>query len=157
MQRRRKYEIEKYVELCPLTVFFFEILYLEGKIILKKFYQVRRTLLEKYVKESEVVCLSRRIVTGNLEQIEDFFNETLEKRLEGITIKAMNNTSIYEAGKRICLWFKWKEEYVEGMGETFDLVIVGKYYGRGEGRAHSDLSFALPLTKTKSVLKPLQK
>ncbi len=95
MQRRRKYKIGKYMELCPVAIFFFDILYLEGKILMKKSYPMRRTLLEKYVKESGVVHLARRIVTENLEEIEDFFNEALEKRLEGIIIKAMNNTSIY--------------------------------------------------------------
>ena len=69
----------------------------------------------------------------------------------------MNNTSIYEAEKRSWLWLKWKEEYAEGMMETFDLVIVGKYYGRGEGRVHLEVSFAQPLTQKSSVLKPLQK
>ena len=54
----------------------------------------------------------------------------------------MNNTSIYEAEKRSWLWLKWKEKYAEGMMETFDPVIVGKYYGRGEGRVHLEVSFA---------------
>ena len=44
------------------------------------------------MKESGVVHLAMRIVTENLEEIEDFFNEALEKRLGGIIIKAMNNT-----------------------------------------------------------------
>lgn len=44
----------------------------------------------------------------------------------------MDSNSIYEAGKRSWLWLKWKEEYAEGMRETFDLVIIGKYYGRGK-------------------------
>ena len=47
----------------------------------------------------------------------------------------MNNTSIYEAEKRSWLWLKWKEEYAEGMMETFDPVIVGKYYGRGRRKS----------------------
>ena len=55
---------------------------------------------------------------------------SINQRLERIIIKAMNNTSIYEAEKRSWLWLKWKEKYAEGMRETFDLVIVGKYYGR---------------------------
>jgi len=131
MQRRRKYEVEKYIKICPVAVFFFDILYLEGKALLKESYPKRRALLEEHVKESGIVHLARRIVTENLEEIEDFFNETLEKRLEGIIIKAMDNGSVYEAGKRSWLWLKWKEEYAEGMRETFDLVIVGKYYGRG--------------------------
>ncbi len=89
MQRRRKYEVEKYTEICPVAVFFFDILYLEGKSLLKEPYPKRRALLEEHVKESGIIRLARRIVTDNLEEIEDFFNETLEKKLEGIVIKAM--------------------------------------------------------------------
>ncbi len=132
MQRRRKYEVGKYTEICPVAIFFFDVLYLEGRSLLKEPYPKRRTLLEEHVKESGIIRLARRIVTDNLEEIEDFFNETLEKKLEGIVIKAMGSNSVYEAGKRSWFWLKWKEEYAEGMRETFDLVIVGKYYGRGK-------------------------
>lgn len=132
MQRRRKYEVQKYTEICPVAVFFFDILYLEGNSLLKESYPKRRALLEEHIKESRVIRLARRIVTDNLEEIEDFFNETLEKRLEGIIIKSMDNNSVYEAGKRSWLWLKWKEEYAEGMRETFDLVVIGRYYGRGK-------------------------
>lgn len=132
MKRRRKYEVQKYTEICPVAVFFFDMLYLEGNSLLKKPYPERRNFLEENVKESEILRLARRTVTDNLEEIEDFFNEALEKRLEGIIIKSMGQNSIYEAGKRSWLWLKWKEEYASGMKETFDLVIVGKYYGRGK-------------------------
>lgn len=131
MQRRRKYEVEKYTEILPVAVFFFDILLLEGKSLLKEPYPKRRALLEEHVKESGIIRLARRKVTESLEEIEEFFNDVLEKKLEGILIKSMANDSIYEAGKRSWLWLKWKEEYAEGMRETFDLVIVGKYYGRG--------------------------
>lgn len=132
MKRRRKYEVQKYAEICPVAVFFFDILYLEGNSLLKKSYPERRAILEEHVKGSEILRLARRIVTDNLEEIEDFFNEALEKKLEGIIIKSMDRNSIYEAGKRSWLWLKWKEEYASGMRETFDLAIVGKYYGRGK-------------------------
>jgi DNA ligase-1 len=78
-----------------------------------------------------VIRLARRVVPKNLEEIEDFLNEALEKKLEGVVIKSMDDSSVYEAGKRSWFWLKWKEEYAEGMRETFDLVIIGKYYGRG--------------------------
>ena len=70
------------MELCPVDVFFFDIFYLEGKPLLKKFYPMKRTLLEKYVKESGVVNLARRIVTENLEEIEDFLMKPWEKDLK---------------------------------------------------------------------------
>lgn len=131
MQRRRKYEVNKYIEMFPVAVFFFDILYLEGNSLLKEPYPKRRAFLKEHIKESGIIRLARRIVTENLEEIEDFFNETLEKGLEGIVIKSTSDLSIYEAGKRSWFWLKWKEEYAEGMRETFDLVIVGRYYGRG--------------------------
>lgn len=131
MQRRRKYEVEKYTEILPVAVFFFDILFLEGKSLLKEPYPKRRALLEEQVKESGIIRLARRKVAESLEEIEEFFNDALEKKLEGIVIKSTANNSIYEAGKRSWFWLKWKEEYAEGMRETFDLVIVGKYYGRG--------------------------
>jgi DNA ligase 1 len=131
MQRRRKYEVEKYTEILPVAVFFFDILFLEGKSLLKEPYPKRRSLLEEQVKESGIIRLAKRKVTESLEEIEEFFNDALEKKLEGIVIKSMDNDSIYEAGKRSWFWLKWKAEYAKGMRETFDLVIVGKYYGRG--------------------------
>ena len=131
MQRHRKYEVEKYTEIFPVAVFFFDILFLEGKSLLKEPYPERRSLLEEHVKESEIIRLARRKVTESLEEIEEFFNNALEKKLEGIVIKSMANDSIYEAGKRSWSWLKWKAEYAKGMRETFDLVIVGRYYGRG--------------------------
>jgi len=82
MQRRRKYEIEKYMKVCPVTVFFFDILYLEERTLLKKSYPMRKTLLEKYVKESGVVHLARRIATENLEEIEDFLMKPSKKDLK---------------------------------------------------------------------------
>lgn len=132
MKRRRKYDVEKYTKTMPVAVFFFDILYLDGKSLLKEPYPSRRALLEEKVKESDKLHLTRRIVTDNLEEIEDFFNETVEKGLEGIVVKSMSEASIYEAGKRSWFWLKWKEEYAEGIRETFDLVIVGMYYGRGK-------------------------
>lgn len=131
MQRRRKYEIEKYREKCPVAVFFFDILYLNGESFLKKPYPERRALLEMNVAEQGIIHLARRTVTESIEEIEDFFNETVGKGLEGIVVKSMSSSSVYEAGKRSWFWFKWKQEYSEGMRETFDLVIVGSYYGRG--------------------------
>ncbi len=131
MQRRRKYEIEKYREKRPVAVFFFDILCLNGEPLLKKTYPERRNLLEMNVAEQGIIHLARRTVTENIEEIEDFFNETVGKGLEGIVVKSMSSSSVYEAGKRSWLWLKWKQEYSEGMRETFDLVVVGSYYGRG--------------------------
>ena len=69
----------------------------------------------------------------------------------------MSEASIYEAGKRSWFWLKWKEEYAEGIRETFDLVIVGMYYGRGKEKDHLELSSVRFLMKRNRYLKLLQK
>lgn len=82
MQRRRKYEVEKYTKICPVAVFFFDIMYLEGNSLLKEPYPKRRTLLEKHVKESGILRLARRIVTDSLEEVEDFLTKPWKRSLK---------------------------------------------------------------------------
>jgi DNA ligase-1 len=50
---------------------------------------------------------------------------------EGIVVKSLKADSSYQAGVRGWHWVKWKPEYVKGLRDTFDLVVVGAYRGRG--------------------------
>jgi DNA ligase-1 len=131
MQRRRKHNVEKYMEKIPVAVFCFDLIYLDGRSMLNVPYSERRRLLEKNLQETERIKLSRRIISSNLGEIQEFFDRTVDKGLEGIIIKSVSEKSIYQPGKRGWLWVKWKKEYAKGIRETFDLVVVGSYYGRG--------------------------
>jgi len=131
MQRKRKYEIEKYVEKVPVTLFLFDLLYLNGKTYINEPYPKRRAALEKIVVEKGVVRLARRVVSDKIEDIEDFFNESVQRGGEGIVAKSTAENSVYQAGTRGWLWIKWKREYMKEIRETIDLVIVGAFMGRG--------------------------
>lgn len=131
MQRRRKHNVEKYIKKIPVAVFFFDILSLEGDSLLETSYPERRYLLEKSLKETDRIKLSHRIISSNLGEIQTFFDESIDKGLEGIIIKSTSENSVYQPGKRGWLWVKWKKEYAKGIRETFDLVVVGSYHGRG--------------------------
>jgi DNA ligase-1 len=48
---------------------------------------------------------------------------------EGIMIK--NPQSAYQAGNRGWAWIKFKADYRPGVADTFDLVVVGAYWGQG--------------------------
>ncbi|MBD3398573.1 ATP-dependent DNA ligase [Candidatus Micrarchaeota archaeon] len=136
MQRRRKYDIEEYTEKVPAAVFFFDIIYLNGKSLLKKPYPRRRALLEKTIKESGKIHIAKRLVSKDFKKIREFFRKCIKKGLEGIIVKSTSPDSIYQPGNRGWLWIKWKKEYAEGMQDTFDLAVVGSYYGKGSRRGH---------------------
>ena len=131
MQRKRKYDIEKYIKKIPVKLFLFDLLYLDGKSFIKKPYPERRKKLERIVKENKHIALARRIVTADLDKIEDFFYKALERNTEGLVCKSTSKESIYRAGARAWLWIKWKREYAEELRDTFDVVIVGAFAGRG--------------------------
>lgn len=137
MQRRRKYRVAEYREKIPVALVLFDIIYLEDKSLLRKSYPERRSILEETVevKESkapEDLFLAKRVVSKDFEDVRKFFDQSIGKGFEGIIVKATSKDSFYQPGKRGWQWIKWKKEYAEGMRETFDVVVVGSYHGRGK-------------------------
>ena len=130
MQRRRKYGVSEYAAKIPVRYCVFDVLYLKGKSMLNEKYTKRRKLLEKTVKKGKYITPAGRIVTKDIEKLEDFFNDCLERGLEGVVCK--NPDSVYQPGARKWSWIKWKKEYVSKLADTFDLVVVGAFRGRGK-------------------------
>ncbi len=131
MQRRRKYEIEKYVKKIPVCLFVFEILYHDGKSLIHESYAKRYALLQRIMKPSDNIKLALRSVCKDPDCAEEFFNTTVQRGGEGIVIKSLRQDTTYQAGVRGWHWAKWKPEYVKGLRDTFDLVVVGSYRGKG--------------------------
>jgi len=101
MHRRRKKEIEKAIEEYPITLYFFDILYLDGEDLTTLTLPERRGILEKVITISDSVKLSR------------------------------GEDSVYRAGARGWQWIKYKRDYRSEMIDTVDLVVVGAFHGRG--------------------------
>jgi ATP-dependent DNA ligase len=53
-------------------------------------------------------------------------------RCEGIVMKLHNST--YTCADRTESWVKLKPEYMDGVNDTLDVVIIGGFYGEGEVR-----------------------
>jgi len=132
MQRRRKYKVEEYVKKVPVRLYLFDLLYLNGKTFIHEDYLKRHQELEKVVKKTNVVQIAGYKTTDKLEDIEEFFNQSLEKGYEGIIVKSGAKESVYQAGTRGWLWIKWKKDYLKKLKDTFDLVVVGAFAGRGK-------------------------
>ncbi|MBI2668841.1 ATP-dependent DNA ligase [Candidatus Woesearchaeota archaeon] len=129
MQRRRKYDVEEYIKKVPVQLKLFDVLYLNGKAWLHVPLEKRAEQMEKFLTKNKTIVLTDRIVTDDVEEANAFFHTMLKQGYEGIMIKSL--ASEYQAGTRGWNWVKWKKEYVKEMADTFDLVVVGAYYGRG--------------------------
>lgn len=123
---KRKYEIEKMAKELPVEVNAFDILYYNGKSLIKKPFAERRKLLERVVKgEKCKLKLAEHIVTDKKERAERFYKKALKDGEEGVMIK--NLDAPYKPGARVGYMLKLKPEE-----NDFDLVIIEAEYGTGK-------------------------
>lgn len=130
IQRKRKYEVGKMSKEFPLTVFAFDLLFVNGKSLLEQPFKQRRKKLEEIISKGETIKLTESIETNSAKEVEDFFNKSVEKGLEGIIAKDLNAN--YIAGARKFAWIKLKRSYKGELSDTIDTVIVGFFKGKGK-------------------------
>lgn len=132
MHRKRKYDIHLAVKEYPVSVYLFDVLYVEGVDYTLKPLLERRKALESIIEESENFKVAEYIMTEDPEELESFFLKALEYGCEGLVVKAIHGGAIYQAGARGWLWIKYKRDYKSEMIDTVDLVVVGAFHGRGK-------------------------
>lgn len=121
---RRVHKVEELVKEIPLRLYLFDILYLDGELMVDLPYEERRRRLSEVCSRD---LLADRIVTDKIENAEGFLKEAIEKGHEGLVAKALE--SDYAPGHRGKKWFKIKP------ADYLDVVIVAADwgYGRREG------------------------
>jgi DNA ligase-1 len=129
MQRRRKHRTEEYARQVPVALFLFDLLFLNGRSFLEVPYPQRRKALERIIRPSGIIRLARQVTSDDPAAMQDFFGVLAE--CEGIIVKSNADNSFYQAGVRGWMWIKWKKEYQKGAKDTYDLVVVGAFHGRG--------------------------
>uniref|UniRef100_A0A9J8DCA0 DNA ligase 4 n=2 Tax=Cyprinus carpio TaxID=7962 RepID=A0A9J8DCA0_CYPCA len=87
--------------------------------------QVKKSLLH-LTTQSSVVTKSEG---KTMQEVVNSLNEAIDDLAEGIMVK--NPMSIYKPDKRGEGRMKIKPEYVDGLMDEFDLLIVGGYWGKG--------------------------
>jgi len=132
MHRRRKYGIKEAMEEHPITLFMFDVLYVDGKDLTLEPYTVRHQHLKNVIEQTDNVKVAESIIAEDPEQLELFFEKTVESGSEGIICKSVNKDSVYQAGARGWNWIKYKRDYKSEMTDTVDLVVVGAFHGRGK-------------------------
>jgi DNA ligase-4 len=113
----------------------FDILYLNGEIVMNKTLNERRKLIARIVTPVEHVLEISEVYeeAKTTEEVMERLEHVLDRGLEGLVLK--NLESAYQPNERHGGWVKLKPEYVEGMTDTLDLLIIGAYYGKGKRRS----------------------
>lgn len=132
MHRRRKREVSAMMESYPIALFFFDILFSDGKDTALSPYPQRRAILQETVKVSDHAQVAESMGISTVKEFEDFFETAIEAGCEGLMCKSIAENSIYKAGARGWLWIKYKRDYSSELTDSLDLVVVGAFAGRGK-------------------------
>ena len=130
--RRRKHGMSDAVKEIPVRIFMFDILYVDGKDMTNVPYLQRREAIKEWFDISDNVQMSTMRIVHSVQEAEDFFEDAVNARCEGVMAKSIADTSIYRAGSRGFLWIKYKKDYQESLTDSFDLTVVGAFYGMGK-------------------------
>ncbi len=123
---KRKYDIEKLEKELPIEINVFDILYYDGKSLIKTPFKERRKIIEKIIPTRKFkIRPSEAITTDSEKRAEEFYHKALKAGEEGIMMK--NLEAPYKPGSRVGYGIKIKPEENE-----FDLVIIEAEYGTGK-------------------------
>jgi DNA ligase 1 len=148
-------------EQTPIVFMAFDLLYLNGKLMLERPLSERRQALETFVERHSAVTqhlekrgqahlfnetahaefsrlkLAPAMQLQTAGQLDRAYTEARDRGNEGVMLKARN--SIYQPGRRGLAWLKLKRELA-----TLDVVVTGAEFGHGRrAGVLSDYTFAV--------------
>lgn len=133
IKRKRKHDIEETMASIPLRFFVFDVLFVDGRPLLRQPLAERKAVLERILpRPATDMQQSPSIRTNDPQVLREFHAEQLALGFEGAVIKKANG--VYQPGRQAFNWVKFKE--AEGskakLTDTLDAVVVGTYAGRGK-------------------------
>jgi DNA ligase 4 len=116
-----------------LALVFFDILLLDGCSLLQAPYSRRRSILESVITpipQYSMLAERKLIDDRSTDRLKDVFAETVAQCEEGLVLKAEDTA--YNDWRRP--WVKLKKDYIPGLGDTLDLILVGAGWDKDRAR-----------------------
>jgi DNA ligase 1 len=122
------------IQIC---LFSFDLLFLNGESLLDETLLKRREILfSSFQPVENQFQFATHLDSKNPEEIQDFMTQSVNHLCEGIMVKSLIKDSIYFPAKRSMNWLKLKKDYMNGVGDSLDLVPIGGYYGQGKRKGN---------------------
>ncbi|CAH0043148.1 unnamed protein product [Clonostachys solani] len=133
MTRKRK-DVKVEDVTVKVCVFAFDLLYMNGEAVVEKPLRERRDLLrEAFIPVEGEFAFATSMNGQELDEIQVFLDDSVKASCEGLMVKMLDGTeSGYEPSKRSRNWLKIKKDYLSGVGDSLDLVVLGAYHGKGK-------------------------
>ena len=133
LAKRKKKNVEMEDIQVQVVCFVFDLLYFNGKPLTELPLRQRREMLfQHFVPIENQFYFTHSMVSDDVEVIQNYLDESIEAGCEGLMVKTLDRDASYEPSKRSHNWLKVKKDYLENSGDSFDVVVIGAYLGKGK-------------------------
>lgn len=134
---RKNVNANDQVSVC---IFIFDVLYLNGKALINEPLNARRQVIRERIDtcagklKTGMIRSANYADCANIEELGKYLDESIVAGCEGLMVKTLEENATYEPAKRSFKWLKVKKDYLDrnGLGDSFDLVVVGAKFGEGK-------------------------
>lgn len=131
----------------PVCIYAFDLLFLDGESYLPKPLAERRSKLKEIfeledgsfelassidVEATEGIKDDADAMEVAVDKVRTFLEEAVREQCEGLMVKTLEKEATYEPANRSHKWLKLKKDYLDGIGDSTDLVPIGAFFGRGK-------------------------
>ncbi|MEN2496444.1 MAG: tRNA ligase [Marteilia pararefringens] len=150
LSTRKRKDVEVADIKVQVALIIFDIILFNNKSLVKETLPRRKKLIAKLLESYPKTDVSPPDESDNINQhvilqsewrhiksseaLQNFFEESINNSCEGLMLKTFDDdsSSNYEISSRSRCWLKLKKDYLEGSGDSLDLVPIGAYMGEGK-------------------------